>query len=139
MSSTVTKKDIVKEVARLTGYDTQSIKDVVQTMFDCMCEGLSADGNIEIRNFGIFKVKSTPERQARNPKTSEIITVPAKKHIHFKPGQEMKILINEEEQSREKAESQQTYSEPEKETPSLFGDLSGFGGGSDEGSSGSNF
>lgn len=97
MGSTVTKKDIVKEVARLTGYDTQSIKDVVQTMFDCMCEGLAYDGNIEIRNFGIFKVKSTPERQARNPKTSEIITVPAKKHIHFKPGQEMKILINNQD------------------------------------------
>ena len=94
--ATVTKKDIVKEVARLTGYDTQSIKDVVQTMFDCMCEGLAREGNIEIRNFGIFKVKSTPERQARNPKTSEIITVPAKKHIHFKPGQEMKILINQQ-------------------------------------------
>ncbi len=98
--ATVTKKDIVKEVARLTGYDTQSIKDVVQTMFDCMCEGLAREGNIEIRNFGIFKVKSTPERQARNPKTSEIITVPAKKHIHFKPGQEMKILINREDSAQ---------------------------------------
>ena len=98
--ATVTKKDLVKEVARLTGYDTQSIKDVVQTMFDCMCEGLAKEGNIEIRNFGIFKVKSTPERQARNPKTSEIITVPAKKHIHFKPGQEMKILINREESAQ---------------------------------------
>jgi|GEM_PF-887305 len=100
--ATVTKKDIVKEVARLTGYDTQSIKDVVQTMFDCMCEGLAKEGNIEIRNFGIFKVKSTPERQARNPKTSEIITVPAKKHIHFKPGQEMKILINQQDSARSK-------------------------------------
>ncbi|HEQ60041.1 MAG TPA: integration host factor subunit beta [Firmicutes bacterium] len=101
--ATVTKKDIVKEVARLTGYDTQSIKDVVQTMFDCMCEGLAKEGNIEIRNFGIFKVKSTPERQARNPKTSEIITVPAKKHIHFKPGQEMKLLINQQDSARSKA------------------------------------
>ncbi len=60
-----------------------------------MCTGLAEDGNIEIRNFGIFKVKETPERQARNPKTSEIITVPAKRHIHFKPGQEMKEKINE--------------------------------------------
>lgn len=124
--STVTKKDIVKEVARLTGYDTQSIKDVVQTMFDCMCEGLAQDGNIEIRNFGIFKVKSTPERQARNPKTSEIITVPAKKHIHFKPGQEMKILINNESLLAEKRESEAMHEishstevpvTPEQDTP----------------------
>ncbi|HOJ59356.1 MAG TPA: HU family DNA-binding protein [bacterium] len=92
---TSTKKDIVKEVAARTGFDISSVKEIVQTMFDAMCEGLSADGNIEIRNFGIFKVKETPARNARNPKTSEIITVPAKKHISFKPGQLMKEKINE--------------------------------------------
>jgi len=91
---TSTKKDIVKEVAARTGFDISSVKDIVQTMFDAMCEGLSRDGNIEIRNFGIFKVKETAARQARNPKTSEIITVPAKKHISFKPGQLMKKKIN---------------------------------------------
>jgi len=93
---TSTKKDIVKEVAGRTGFDLASVKEIVQTMFDAMCEGLAKDGNIEIRNFGIFKVKSTPERKARNPKTSEIITVPAKRHISFKPGQLMKKRINEE-------------------------------------------
>jgi nucleoid DNA-binding protein len=93
---TSTKKDIVKEVAAKTGFDLASVKEIVQTMFDAMCEGLSRDGNIEIRNFGIFKVKSTPERKARNPKTSEIITVPAKRHISFKPGQLMKERINAE-------------------------------------------
>ncbi|MFB3787463.1 MAG: HU family DNA-binding protein [bacterium] len=92
---TSTKKDIVKEVATRTGFDISSVKEIVQTMFDAMCEGLSSDGNIEIRNFGIFKVKETPARNARNPKTSEIITVPAKKHISFKPGQLMKEKINE--------------------------------------------
>ncbi len=92
---TSTKKDIVKEVATRTGFDISSVKDIVQTMFDAMCDGLARDGNIEIRNFGIFKVKKTPARKARNPKTSEIITVPAKKHISFKPGQLMKKRINE--------------------------------------------
>ncbi|MGC9326134.1 MAG: HU family DNA-binding protein [Candidatus Hinthialibacter sp.] len=92
---TCTKKDIVKEFAARTGFDISSVKEIVQTMFDAMSDGLSKDGNIEIRNFGIFKVKHTPARKARNPKTSEIITVPAKKHISFKPGQMMKKRINE--------------------------------------------
>lgn len=94
---TSTKKDIVKEVAAKTGFDMASVKDIVQTMFDAMCDGLARDGNIEIRNFGIFKVKRTPARKARNPKTSEIITVPAKRHISFKPGQIMKQKINEKD------------------------------------------
>lgn len=95
MATTRTKRDIVKEVAARTGFDIVTVQDIVQNVFDTMCQGLAEDGNIEIRNFGIFKVKETPERQARNPKTSEIITVPAKRHIHFKPGQLMKQKINE--------------------------------------------
>ena len=94
----VTKKDLVNEVARLTGYDAQQVRTLVDAMFECMCAGLAQDGGIEIRNFGVFSVKSTPERQARNPKTGEVITVPAKKHLHFKPGQQMRTLINQEEQ-----------------------------------------
>ncbi|MCG3197960.1 MAG: Integration host factor subunit beta [bacterium] len=92
---TQTKKDLVKEVATRTGLDIQTVKDNIQCMFDTMCEGLGKDGNIEVRNFGIFKVKATPSRTARNPKTGETIHVPAKKLIHFKPGQLMKQRINE--------------------------------------------
>jgi nucleoid DNA-binding protein len=91
---TCTKKDLVREVALRTGYDAATIKHIVQVILDAMCEGLAQDGNIEIRNFGIFKVKQTAARQARNPKTSEIIMVPPKRHIHFKPGQEMRQRIN---------------------------------------------
>lgn len=92
---TQTKKDLVKEVAARTGLDIQTVKDNIQSMFDIMCEGLGRDGNIEIRNFGIFKVKSIPARTARNPKTGETIQVPAKRLIHFKPGQLMKQRIND--------------------------------------------
>lgn len=91
---TQTKKDLVKEVATRTGLDIATVRDNIQLMFDTMCEGLGQDGNIEIRNFGIFKVKSIPPRSARNPKTGETIQVPAKKLIHFKPGQLMKQRIN---------------------------------------------
>lgn len=94
--NTQTKKDLVKEVSARTGLDIQTVRDNIQSMFDTMCDGLGEDGNIEIRNFGIFKVKSIPARSARNPKTGETIQVPAKRLIHFKPGQLMKQRINHE-------------------------------------------
>lgn len=94
--STRTKKDLVKEVASRTGLDINTVKDNVHAMFEVMSEGLGRDGNIEIRNFGIFKVKDIPKRTARNPKTGETIEVPAKRLIHFKPGQLMKQRINHE-------------------------------------------
>ncbi len=92
---TITKKEIIKEVSDRTGMDLHTVRDMVQAMFDCMCEGLSNDQHIEIRNFGIFKVKKTPKRKARNPKNKTVITVPGKRHIHFKPGRLMKLRINE--------------------------------------------
>lgn len=91
---TRTKKDLIKEVAARTGLDIPTVKDNVEGIFDAMCDGLGRDGNIEIRNFGIFKVKAIPPRTARNPKTGETIEVPAKRLIHFKPGQLMKQRIN---------------------------------------------
>ena len=92
---TCTKKEIIKEVAARTGFDLVSVRTVVQTMLDTMCEGLAEDSNIEIRNFGVFKVKRKPSCLARNPRTAETIRVPEKRLIHFKPGQEMRRRINE--------------------------------------------
>jgi nucleoid DNA-binding protein len=92
--STQTKKDLVKEVSLRTGLDLQTVRDNIQSMLDTMCEGLGRDGNIEIRNFGIFKVKSISSRMARNPKTGESIRIPARNLVHFKPGQLMKQKVN---------------------------------------------
>ena len=110
---TRTKNDLVKEVANRTGLDIVTVKENVQSMFDAMCSGLRDDGNIEIRNFGIFKVKSIPPRAARNPKTGETIQVPAKKLVHFKPGQLMKQRINEVESPAPVTVTQQQPPEPE--------------------------
>ncbi len=92
---TSTKKDLVKDVSEKTGLESAKVKEIIQSMLETMCKGLAEDGNIELRNFGIFKIKTTPERTARNPKTSEIIKVPAKKHVNFKPGLLLKVKINQ--------------------------------------------
>jgi DNA-binding protein HU-beta/integration host factor subunit beta len=115
--NTQTKKDLVKEVAARTGLDIQTVKDNIQCVFETMCDGLGKDGNIEIRNFGIFKVKSIPSRTARNPKTGETIQVPAKRLIHFKPGQLMKQRINELPEAVQKVVPQEAVRAPEREAP----------------------
>jgi integration host factor subunit beta len=90
-----TKKDLVREVSSRTGLDAQAGKENVDCFLDVMCEGLGRDGVIEIRRFGIFRVKDAPERAARNPRTDEAIRVPAKKTIHFKPGLLMKERLKQ--------------------------------------------
>ena len=49
---------------------------------------------IEIRDYGVFEVKKTkPKPKARNPKTGEIIYVPARKKTHFKAGKMLKEVL----------------------------------------------
>ena len=90
------KKDLVREVSARTGLEIQTVKENVDCFLDVLCEGLGRDGVIEIRGFGIFRVKDVPERAARNPRTGEAIRVPAKRMIHFKPGLLMKTRVNHE-------------------------------------------
>ena len=88
-----TKKDIVKEIAARTGLTQVDTKRVVQQTFDAILDALVQEGRIELRNFGVFTVKTRAERKARNPRTGAEVMVAAKKVVTFKPGRKMEELI----------------------------------------------
>lgn len=49
---------------------------------------------IEIRDFGVFEVKKTkPKPKARNPRSGDIIYVPARRKTHFKAGKLLKDVL----------------------------------------------
>jgi nucleoid DNA-binding protein len=85
----VTKKEIVKTISDTTGLTQQQIKDVVQLTFESIIDSLVAEGRVELRNFGVFQVKTRASRLARNPKTGTQVSVPAKSVVTFKPGKIM--------------------------------------------------
>ncbi len=86
----MTKKDIVLKVAAETGLKQLDVKRVVQKTLDTIVESLSKGSTVELRNFGIFKVKSRKGRTGRNPRTGEKVPVPPKRVVAFKPGLIMK-------------------------------------------------
>ena len=91
----MTKKDIVlkiKEDPDLKKLNLRQveIKEVVQKSLDAIVAALAAGHTVELRNFGIFKVKSRKGRTGRNPRTGEKVPVPPKKVVVFKPGLIMK-------------------------------------------------
>ena len=57
-----------------------------------------AGDKIELRGFGSFRIRQRESRKGRNPKTGERVDVPAKKVPYFKPGKELKELINTSEE-----------------------------------------
>ena len=85
----ITKKEIVKEIADKLGLTQIKTKQVVQNTFDAIIEALVRHGRIELRNFGVFEVKTREARKARNPRTGVEVYVPSKRVVTFKPGKEM--------------------------------------------------
>jgi nucleoid DNA-binding protein len=66
------------------------VKKVVQKTFDTIVESLARGERVELRNFGIFKVKTRKGRMGRNPRTGESVAIPDKKVVSFKSGMKMK-------------------------------------------------
>ena len=91
----MTKKEIVKTISDKTGLTQLQIKEIVQLTFDGIIETLLEEGRVELRNFGVFQVKSRKARKARNPRTGLQVDVPEKFVVTFKPGKEMEGRVQE--------------------------------------------
>lgn len=90
----MTKKEIVEIVSQKTGQKKNHVRIIVESIFDVFMGMLSGEGRIEIRNFGVFRVKKTPARIGRNPVTKEVAPVPARRIVQFKAGKTMKEYVN---------------------------------------------
>ena len=82
----LTKKDLVLAVAKETGITQVEVKRVVQHLLDRLIESLKEGNTVELRNFGVFKVRQRAPRRGRNPKTGQEVPVPPKRVVVFKPG-----------------------------------------------------
>ena len=92
---TTTKKDLALHVAKDTGCKKSLSSKMVDSIFAAMRNSLINGDRIEIRGFGVFQVKDTkPKPAARNPRTGEIIYVPARRKTHFKPGKLLKDALH---------------------------------------------
>lgn len=89
----MTKKDIVIKITDETGIKQVDVKKVVQKTFDAIVDSLARSEKVELRNFGVFKVKERRARTGRNPRTGQTVPVPPRKVAIFKPGLDMKKKI----------------------------------------------
>ncbi|NQT33088.1 MAG: integration host factor subunit beta [Candidatus Omnitrophica bacterium] len=93
----MTKKDIIMKISDETGLKQVEVKKVVQRTFDLIIDSLERGGKVELRNFGIFKVKTRKGRLGRNPRTGDSVSIPDKKVVSFKSGMKMKVDVEASE------------------------------------------
>ncbi len=91
----MTKSELIAELANSIEYlNYKDAAAIVNTFFDSITEALISEEKVELRGFGSFKVKIRNARMGRNPKTGEAVKIDEKKVPYFKPGKELRDLID---------------------------------------------
>lgn len=91
----MTKADLVEIVAREAEMTKKDVEQLVEIIFESIVSTLNNGEKIELRGFGSFRVRERNARKGRNPKTGEPVDIPAKRVAYFKPGKDLKEIINE--------------------------------------------
>ena len=96
-SGTVTRRDLARRVSESTGVTTNLAYNMVECLFTAIRSRLVEGCRIEVRGFGALETKDTkPKPAARNPGTGELIYVPARRKVHFRPGKHLKAALHRE-------------------------------------------
>jgi integration host factor subunit beta len=90
----ITRGDIVVRLSKKLALDLKTSEEIVKHILDRMSQAIADHERIEIRGFGSFEVKHRTPRQARNPKTGEIIQTKDRYTVHFKPGKELRERVD---------------------------------------------
>jgi integration host factor subunit beta len=91
----MTKAELVEDVAEAAELTKKDAERLVEIVFESIIETLNQGEKIELRGFGSFRVRERGARRGRNPKTGDPVSIPAKRVPYFKPGKELKELIND--------------------------------------------
>ena len=92
----MSKPKIIQRLKREnSNINKKNLEKIFDVFLDQMTKSLLSKQSVEIRSLGTFFVKEIKEKkQARNPKTGEILYVPKRKKIRFRASKRLKELIN---------------------------------------------
>lgn len=92
----MTKADLVELVATHVHLTKKDTEVVIDTILESIAKALASqdDGKVELRGFGSFRTRQRRARQGRNPQSGEPVAVPPKRIPFFKPGKELRQLID---------------------------------------------
>lgn len=90
----MTKTELVDTVSEKLDISKQQATEVVNGIFDAMKHALIDERRIELRGFGSFTIRHYDAREARNPKTGDIVQVDPKRSVHFNVGKELKQRVD---------------------------------------------
>jgi len=89
----MTKVELIDKVAEGLGLPKREIEKMLEKLISTIQNALKAGQKVSVAGLGTFVVKEKKARVARNPKTGESVQVPAKRAPKFRPGKELKEIV----------------------------------------------
>ena len=88
------KGQFVESVAKKAEISTKQAQAAVNAFIEIVKETLEAGDSVSLIGFGTFLVRDRSARTGRNPRTKEIVQIPAVKIPAFKAGKPLKDAVN---------------------------------------------
>ena len=89
-----TTNEIADKIANEHSLTKAQSKAIVEAVIASITDAAVSGNETSLPGFGKFKVKDTPEREARNPATGATIKVAAAKKLAFTPAKALKDALN---------------------------------------------
>ncbi|MCI5591918.1 MAG: HU family DNA-binding protein [Oscillospiraceae bacterium] len=87
------KTEFINAVAEKEGIEKKCAEKAVNAVFATIAQELAKGEKIQLVGFGTFEIRERAEKQGRNPRTGETMTVPASKVPAFKAGKALKDAV----------------------------------------------
>lgn len=92
-SKTVSKADLVDNVADNVGMKKKDVKEIMDKALDMISQNLDKGNKVQLTGFGTFEVRTRKSRTGVKPGTTQKIEIPASKYPAFKPGKSLKERV----------------------------------------------
>ena len=93
MKNNLKKENISREIANQMGFSNLYSKKILDDLINILSKNIK-NGNLNLKNFGSFKILKKKDRIGRNPKTKKLFLITARKTIKFIPSKKNNVFIN---------------------------------------------
>ena len=89
----MTKKDLVDHLAETCDMTKADAERAMACVFDTIASHMTKGDEVAIAGFGVFTTSQRAARDARNPRTGDVVKVPAMRVPKFKAGKALKDAV----------------------------------------------
>lgn len=89
----MTKTDLINAISEASGLSKVDARKALEGTLASITAALKKGDKITLPGFGAFAVGERAERQGKNPRTLETVTIPAKKVVKFKAGSDLDAAV----------------------------------------------